>query len=147
MEPCDKDKGCAKRQKIAGVSKTGVVSVINRCSEPKAEHFGKDVGAPQCNTCPFRVQPALVPIVIQSIDVKKKKQTPIIPIDIIDTFPPCDDRREQTVIKCCGQVSKRRVCVCKVSEYNSKEVVERVCEQCPLRVVGGVVVSNLDNGS
>lgn len=141
MEPCDKDKGCAKRQKIAGVSKTGVVSVINRCSEPQAEHFAQDVSAPQCNVCPFRVQPALVPIVV-SVDIAPKKKTnPILPISVIDSFLPCDDRRQQTVIKCCGQVSYRRVCTCKVSAYNSKEVVESVCEQCPLRVVGGVVQS------
>ncbi len=139
MEPCDKDKGCAKRQKIAGVDKTGAVSVINRCSEPLAKHFGQDVGGPICNVCPYREQPALVPITTQATTPAKKQTGPMVAFDLIDTYLPCDDRRLQTVIKCCGQVEMRRVCTCAVSEYNRKVVVESVCEQCPLRVVGGVV--------
>lgn len=148
MEPCDKDKGCAKRQKIAGVHKNGAVYVIQRCTEPKAELYAQEVTPQQCNGCPFRVTPPTIPIVVTvEISTAKKKQPALSIIPLTDSFVPCDDRRQQTVIKCCGMVSYRRVCSSKVCEYNSKEVTESICAQCPLRVVGGVVQLNLDNGS
>lgn len=144
MEPCDKNLGCTKKQKIALTDKHGEQSVVHRCVEIKSDYYAQDVTPNECNTCPFRVTPPKIPVVTAT-EAKAnapKYHSPIIHIISDNSFAPCDDRVMQTVIQCCGKVGYRRVCTSGVCQYNKKEVTETICASCPLRVVKGVAIND-----